>query len=248
MSMLMKVAALPLDVTEIVTAVDVVVALWLSVATAVSVWLPPVAGVQLMLYGLVESMPIDVAPSKNWTWVTVPSESAAFADTVMATPDANEAPLDGDVMLTVGGVFVVVTVTVTAVDVVVAPRLSVATAVSVWLPPVAGVQLTLYGLVVSVPSDVAPSKNWTWVTVPSESAAFADTVTAWPDGSEAPFNGEVMFTVGGVLAPPVPVSPMLKVLCDGSLLVRWSVADSGPVAVGANWTVIDVLAPGATGA
>ena len=85
-----------------------------------------------MLYGLAESVPIGVAPAKNCTWLTVPSESLAFADTVIAAPAANDAPLAGAVRLTVGAVL---TVIVTGAEVVVPPRLSVATAVSVWLPP-----------------------------------------------------------------------------------------------------------------
>ena len=56
-----------------------------------------------MLYGLVVFVPIDVAPSKNCTCVTEPS-SLAFAETVTEAPAANVAPLDGDEMLTVGGV------------------------------------------------------------------------------------------------------------------------------------------------
>src|SRR5579862_2219446 len=101
-----------------------------------------------MLYGLVVLVPIDVAPAKNCTWLTVPSESLAVADTVIGEPGANVAPLAGAVRLTVGALF---TVIVTGADVVVAPRLSVATAVSVKLPPEAGVQLMLYGLVEAVP-------------------------------------------------------------------------------------------------
>ena len=76
---------------------------------------------------VVASVPIGVAPAKNCTWLTVPSVSLALADTVIAAPAANDAPLAGAVRLTVGGLF---TVMVTDADVVVAPRLSVATAVS----------------------------------------------------------------------------------------------------------------------
>src|SRR6185295_12059498 len=101
-----------------------------------------------MLNGLVVSVPIGVAPAKNCTWLTEPSESPAFADIVTAPPGAMKAPLAGAVMLTVGALFPV-TVIVTGADVVVPPRLSVATAVTVWLPPPAGVQPMLYGLVVS---------------------------------------------------------------------------------------------------
>ena len=49
---------------------------------------------------------------------------------MIAAPDANDAPLAGAVRLTVGATFDAVTVIGTAVDVVGAPWLSVATAVS----------------------------------------------------------------------------------------------------------------------
>ena len=138
-------------------------------------------------------LPICVAPSRNVTEDTVPSLSAAFADTVMVLPATTDALFIGAVMLTVGGTFataeqtpetqfplwqsaliahvlpfahfvvheppqstsvslpflkvsvhVAVAVTPMAVDVVLAPPLSVARAVSEWLPGVAGtVQLTL---------------------------------------------------------------------------------------------------------
>ena len=57
-----------------------------------------------------------------------------------------------------------------------APRLSEATAVSVCAPSASRTE-TLYGLVASLPSDTAPSKNWTFVTLPSVSLAEARMVT-----------------------------------------------------------------------
>ena len=83
-----------------------------------------------MLYGLVVAVPIGVAPAKKATDATDPFESLAVADTVIAAPEANEAPLAGAERLTVGGVLGEVTVIPTAAEVVVAPWLSVATAVS----------------------------------------------------------------------------------------------------------------------
>ena len=138
-------------------------------------------------------LPICVAPSKNVTDDTVPSLSAAFADTVIVLPATTDALFSGAVMLTVGGTFetaeqtpetqlplwqsaltaqvrpfahfvvheppqstsvslpflnvsvqLAVAVTLTAADVVLAPPLSVARAVSEWLPGAAGtVQLKL---------------------------------------------------------------------------------------------------------
>ena len=139
------------------------------------------------------SWPICVAPSRNVTDETVPSLSAAVAETVMVLPATTDAPFIGAVMLTVGGTFIAaeqtpetqlplwqsalieqvrpfahfvvheppqstsvslpflnvsvqlaVAVMPTAVDVVEAPPLSVARAVSEWLPGAAGtVQLML---------------------------------------------------------------------------------------------------------
>ena len=51
------------------------------------------------------SWPICVAPSKNVTDETVPSLSAAFAETVIVVPATTDAPFIGAVMLTVGGTF-----------------------------------------------------------------------------------------------------------------------------------------------
>ena len=50
-------------------------------------------------------LPICVAPSRNVTDDTVPSLSAALADTVIVLPATTDAPFIGAVMLTVGGTF-----------------------------------------------------------------------------------------------------------------------------------------------
>ena len=50
------------------TGADVVCAFRLSVARAVRLRVPVVVGVQVMLYGLVASLPIGVVPSKNSTF------------------------------------------------------------------------------------------------------------------------------------------------------------------------------------
>jgi len=73
--------------------------------------------------------------------------------------------------VTVGGVLVV-TVTVTANDVVVLPRLSEATAVSA-CEPTAKLTERLYGLEDTLPRELVPSKNWMLVTLPSLSLAVA---------------------------------------------------------------------------
>jgi len=71
------------------------------------------------------------APSKNSTWVTLPSESAAVAPTVTVTGATKCALFVGEVMATVGGSS---TVIVTGADVMVSPTKSVALAVRVYLP------------------------------------------------------------------------------------------------------------------
>ena len=82
-----------------------------------------------MPYGLVASVPIGVLPAKNETDATEPSESLAVADTAIAAPATKDAPLAGALTLTEGALLATI-VTATDAEVVVAPRLSVATAVS----------------------------------------------------------------------------------------------------------------------
>src|SRR5207237_8351659 len=66
-----------------------------------------------------------------------------------------------------------VTVTVTPLDVVRNPPLSVATAVSVYVPAGTLLHVAEYGADVSTPIDVLPLKNSTCAIEPSESDAFA---------------------------------------------------------------------------
>jgi hypothetical protein len=68
-----------------------------------------------------------------------------------------------------------VTVTVIAADVVEAPPLSVATAVSAYVPAATLLHVTPYGLVVSVPIGAPFAKNCTDAIVPSVSPALAVT-------------------------------------------------------------------------
>ena len=69
------------------------------------------------------------------------------------------------------------------------PRLSVARAVSVYVPAATLLQAKLYGAVVSSPSFVAPSKNSTLVTVPSASEAVAARFTVAGSVKVAPLLG-----------------------------------------------------------
>src|SRR5262249_46923905 len=133
--------------------------------------------------------------SLNWT-PTTPTLSDAFAVTL--TVDLTVAPFAGDVMPTAGGLLS--TVTVTTEEVAVLPAASRATAVKVCEPLLAVVVFheTAYGAVVSpAPSLAASSLNWT-PTRPTLSEAFA--VTLIVELTVAPFAGDVMLTVGGVVS------------------------------------------------
>src|SRR5439155_10339763 len=91
------------------------------------------------------------------------------------------------------------TVTVTAAEVVRLPAASRATAVSVWLPLVTVVvsHVFVYGPAVSSVPRLAPSTLNCTPTTPTLSLAVAETVTAVPD-TVAPVAGAVIETVGGV--------------------------------------------------
>src|SRR5205085_2184644 len=112
--------------TVIVTAVDVVAAVALSVAFAVSVYVPAGTLLHVKPYGAVVSLPITVTPERKSTWATVPSESDAVAASAIVAGAVNVAPFAGLVSATAGGWFPAgFTVIVTAADVVVAVALSV---------------------------------------------------------------------------------------------------------------------------
>ena len=103
--------------------------------------------------------------SLNWT-PTTPTLSEALAVTVMV-PDTGERD-EGDVMLTVGRVPSLNTVTVPGSEVHRRPSRSRATAIRLWEPPPVLVvsQETSYGAEVSSAPRLAPSSlNWTPATV-----------------------------------------------------------------------------------
>src|SRR6266516_812452 len=121
-------------------------------------------------------------------------------------------PEEGDVMLTVGGVLSLETVTVTALEVVAFPAASRARAVSVWEPLLAVVvfQETEYGELVSSPPKLAPSSvNWT-PTTPTLSEAPA--VTVMVSETVDPDVGDVMLTAGGVLSLETVTATALEVV------------------------------------
>src|SRR5918993_2480673 len=107
----MDTVGLLLPVTEMVTAVDVVVAFSLSVTFTVNVCVPTLALLKAKLYGLEISSPNLVAPSKNSTRVIEPLASDAVAVTVIAEPCAKDELLAGAVILPTGNVFEVATCT-----------------------------------------------------------------------------------------------------------------------------------------
>ena len=86
-----------------------------------------------------------------------------------------------------------------------------ARAVRVRDPVADGVHWMLYGAVPSDPMTVDPSRNSTWVTVPSGSLAVAETVTFSPTVTVAPAAGAVTDTTGGWLATPVEVNVAVSV-------------------------------------
>jgi hypothetical protein len=153
-----------------VTELLVVAAPPLSVARTVNTWLPEGTLRHMKEYGAVVSWPSTVVPSRNSTFVTVPSGSPAVAVIVIIGFQLNTVPSAGEVIASLGGVFPAVTVMVAAALVVVKPRSSVARAVRVYVPAPTPLQFRAKGAVVSSPSLVAPLKNSTFATLPSGSA------------------------------------------------------------------------------
>src|SRR5712692_10027645 len=182
--------------TRMLTAAEVVLNPRLSVARTVSVCAPAATLARVTVKGAAGAavaVPTSVAPSKKSTLATVPSASLAVAFTVMLAGAVKTALLAGPVIVTVGGTS---TIILTAAEVVLAPRLSVARATSVCVPAATLTRVTPKGAAVAVPTSVAPSKKSTFATVPSLSVAFAVTETLAGVAMTALFAGEVMPTVG----------------------------------------------------
>src|ERR1039458_950149 len=128
------------------TVAEVAMAPRLSEATAVTVCKPsakPNAPIET-LYGLVVRLPSDTSPSKNWTFVTLPSGSLAEAWMFMVSVLPKLELSGGLVMVTLGGTFATLTVTLTTVEVVERPALSVRSEERAWLP-VARLAVTMDG-------------------------------------------------------------------------------------------------------
>lgn len=182
---------------------------------AVNENVPVAVGVQVAAYGNVVSEPSETPLAKNCTLAIVfpAPTAAAFAVMVWAALTATAEPVVGALIVTVGAL-PPATVTATFAEVVVAPRLSVATAVSTYEPATVGVQEILYGAVESVPIETGAfepfaTKNWTLAIEPSVSAAVAVTVVATPTPTVAPPAGAVTLTVGAEFAATVTVTAVL---------------------------------------
>src|SRR5205085_8433558 len=104
------------------------------------------------------AVPMSVVPLKKSTDVTQPFRSSASALSVTFTGGESVVQLTGCVSTTSGGA---PTVIATAVDVVVAPWLSVALAVSWYVPAATLDQVTVYGAVVTTPSETPSWENST---------------------------------------------------------------------------------------
>ena len=184
------------------TAALVVVPPEESFAIAVKVWLPFDTDVVLQekLYGELVSAAPTFAPSTCNCTLDMPPLSEAVAFTV--TTPLTVALFDGEVIETVGGVLLVLllTVTFTPALVVAFPAESFATAVKVWLPfeTEALLHEKVYGEFASAAPTFAPSTcNCTLATATlSEAVAFTVTTPL----TVALFEGEVIETVGGVVS------------------------------------------------
>ena len=134
----------------------------------------------------------------------------AVAVRVMGVPAENEALLLGLVRLQSEDTVTGLTTTLTIAEVVEAPRLSVAFAVSECVPAGTLVHGKLYGAIASSPSLDVPLKNSTLLIAPPTSAALALIVTVVPALTVALFAGAVMFTVGGLF----PVLTTIRMALD----------------------------------
>src|ERR1051326_1544608 len=105
-------------------------------------------------------------------------------------------------------------VKVTGADVVARPKLSEATAVKGWAPraKVKAPLLKEYGAAVKVRSNVAPSKNRTFVTVPLVLVAVAPMLMVSVLPKTELLGGLVMVTLGGLLPELTVIFTTLEVV------------------------------------
>ena len=126
-------------------------------------------------------MPIETPLAKNWTLAMVPSvaPSLAEAETVVG-PFANRAaPVAGDEILTVGAFGLTAEIVIFTLDEDAwLLKESVTSALRAKVPVAVGVQVALYGKLVSVPRLVPLTKNWTLAIVPAGALALPIRVIA----------------------------------------------------------------------
>lgn len=108
--------------------------------------------------------------------------------------------------------------------VVTAPALSVARAVSTWVPAATFFQVNEYGAIVSWPSTVVPSRNSTFSPDRQDHPPSPQPMSDVLRGYIEPSAGDVMATVGGefVLAVTVMVAGALVTVCPKSSVARAS--------------------------
>src|SRR5687768_802335 len=193
-----------------VTVIGAEVVRWpaASRATAVKVCEPLV--VPVVFHGALNGALVTSVPGlpsrKNCTPVTAVSSSALALTVIVPETVSPEA---GELMLTVGGVLSLATVTVTGADVVRLPAASRATAVRVCEPLV--VVLVFHGaeygaVVTSVPA-LPSRKNCTPTTAVSSAAL---TVTVIVPEMVSPETGEVMLTVGAAASKRTLLSVLVE--------------------------------------
>ena len=155
-----------------------------------------------------------LAPSltQNWTLAIEANGATAVAVAEMLCVEliGIVVALPGAVSVTVGGFGKVPpkTVTTEVKERVLAPRLSVATAVMAWLPIIIGVQDTLKGALAEVPRLTPLAKNWTLETVPSISVAVAEIGVGVPNKA---VEATLRLTVGAWFAATVTFTVALVV-------------------------------------
>jgi hypothetical protein len=146
---------------------------------------------------------------------------------VWLEPTVTTAPVVGTLTVIVGdvGVLATLTVTETAEEVTIVPLLSVTLAVRAAVPAAKGVQLTLYGAVVSVAIETPSAKNWTLaMVVPTPAVALALTVTAVLTVAVELLLGEEIVTVGAAARTvTVRVAAVLFPLSSVAIAVKETV-------------------------
>ena len=123
----------------------------------------------------------------------VVSAEFALAAKLMLDPNRTTVPFPGLVKVTLGARS---TNTETTDEVVINPKLSVATALNLFVPTAALLQTKLYGALATVPSKFVSSKNCT-CAIPFVEATFASKLIAVPGTITALLAGLVNVTVGG---------------------------------------------------